>query len=139
MNITQSVDTRSDPANPDYFTGGVWQEPIITTPEDTGATPLMVLKVVFAPGGRTHWHTHPAGQTLYVLEGEGRVQSRGGPVRRIGPGDVVWIPPGEEHWHGAAPGRAMAHIAFQHVVGGSGVTWLEPVLDADHAAAVSPG
>jgi len=133
MKITEAAETRSKAANPTYFTGAVWQEPIVTTPAD-GPTPVMALKVIFAPGGRTNWHTHPAGQTLYVLEGEGRVQLRGEPARRIGPGDVVWIEPGEEHWHGAAPERAMTHIAIQHVVDGAAVTWLDPVSEADYAA-----
>ena len=33
-------------------------------------------------------------------------------------GDTVWIPPDERHWHGAAPGTAMCHIAFQEALDG---------------------
>jgi quercetin dioxygenase-like cupin family protein len=131
MEITPATETATRPANPDYFTGTVWQEPILTTP---AAPEVMLVRVLFAPGGRTNWHTHPCGQTLYVLEGEGRIQRRGEPVRRIVPGDTVWIPPGEEHWHGAAPGRAMAHIAMQAMAGGRTADWLEPVSEADYAA-----
>jgi len=100
-----------------------------------GEPPVMMLKVIFAPGGRTNWHTHPQGQTLHVLEGEGRVQLRGHAPRRILPGDTVWIEPGEEHWHGAAPGRAMVHIAMQRMEGGRSADWLEPVSEADYTAA----
>ena len=132
MKITQAADTPTRRADPAYFTGEVWQEPIVTTPE---GPPLTALRVYFAPGGRTHWHTHPGGQTLHVISGTGLVQRRGEPAHRISPGDTVWIPPGEEHWHGAAPDRAMAHIAIQAVVDGSAVTWLDPVSEEDYAAA----
>lgn len=131
MDITRQGEVATRAASPDYFTGTVWQDPIVETPE---GPPIMALKVTFAPGARTHWHSHPGGQTLHVLSGEGRVQARGGPLRRIGPGDTVWIPPGQEHWHGAAPHHAMTHLAIQAVVDGSAVTWLEPVKDAEYAA-----
>jgi quercetin dioxygenase-like cupin family protein len=92
------------------------------------------VRVSFEPGARTAWHTHPLGQTLHVLTGVGRVQSEGGPVREIRPGDTVWIPPQEKHWHGAAPGNAMVHLAFQESLEGSHVTWLEQVSEEDYRA-----
>jgi mannose-6-phosphate isomerase-like protein (cupin superfamily) len=55
------------------------------------------------------WHTHPLGQTLIVTSGLGWVQSEGGPIEEIRPGDVVWFPPGEKHWHGAT---AMINVAI---------------------------
>ena len=128
----ESVATRRAPQ--EYFTGEVWQEPVITT---EAGPPVALLRVHFCPGGRTHWHTHPAGQTLHVLSGTGLVQARGGTARMIRPGDTVWIPPGEEHWHGAGPDRAMSHIAMQAVIDGSGVAWLEPVAEGDYAAAAA--
>jgi quercetin dioxygenase-like cupin family protein len=91
--------------------------------------------VTFAPGARTAWHTHPLGQTLYVVSGFGRAQSWGGPIRDIRPGDVIWFAPGEKHWHGASPGSAMAHIAMQEALDGSAVTWLEHVTDEQYGAA----
>lgn len=129
MEITPNPGTRAAPAA--YFTGQVWQEPIV---EAAAPARLRALRVAFMPGSRTHWHTHPLGQTLYVLSGIGRVQARGGPVRVIRPGDTVWIPPHEEHWHGAAPGHAMTHIAMQEALEGSAVTWLDPVTDSAYAA-----
>jgi quercetin dioxygenase-like cupin family protein len=92
--------------------------------------------VSFEPGARTNWHTHPLGQTLYVIAGVGRVQAKGGPVREIKPGDVVWIPPGEKHWHGGSPTNGMTHIATQESLEGSHATWMEPVSDADYSAKV---
>ena len=68
--------------------------------------------VRFAPCARTAWHTHAMGQTLYVTEGIGLVQSRGGEVVVMRPGDTVHTPPGEWHWHGAAPEHFMTHLAL---------------------------
>ena len=69
----------------------------------------------FAPGARTAWHTHPNGQTIYVLEGIGLAQCRGGPIELIRPGDRVFFAPGEDHWHGATANRFMTHLAVLDV------------------------
>jgi len=131
IHLAGSRPTRLAPK--EYFTGTVWQDPIITA-----AAPARVVanRVAFEPGARTAWHTHPLGQTLYVVFGVGRVQAKGGPVREIKSGDVVWIPPGEKHWHGAGPTTAMVHIAMQESLDGSPVTWMEYVTDAEYAVAV---
>jgi quercetin dioxygenase-like cupin family protein len=132
MDITKAgtVPTRRGPA--EYFTGTVWQDPINQAPAPARVN---VGRVTFEPGARTAWHTHPLGQTLFVLSGCGRVQSEGGPVREIRAGDVVWIPPGEKHWHGAAPTTMMCHLAVQEQLNGSPATWLEHVTDAQYQAA----
>jgi quercetin dioxygenase-like cupin family protein len=122
--------TRMAPAK--WFTGAVWQDPVIEAPEPAR---LRALRVTFAPGARTAWHTHPLGQTLHVLSGIGRVQAAGGPVREIRPGDTVWIPPGEKHWHGAAPQNAMVHLAFQEALDGKHIEWMELVTDAEYSVA----
>ena len=88
--------------------------------------------VSFEPGARTHWHTHPLGQTLIVAQGVGLVQHWGGPVQEMRPGDVVWIPAGTKHWHGASPTSAMSHWALSEQLDGNSVTWLEPVTDAQY-------
>lgn len=123
-----SVPTRRGPA--DWFTGTVWQDPIVEAPEPAR---IRANVVRFDPGARTAWHTHPLGQTLYVVEGCGRAQVWGGPVREIRAGDVVWFPPGEKHWHGASPTTAMTHIALQEALDGRAVDWLEQVSDAQYA------
>ena len=91
IHLTGSRPTRRAPK--ESFTGTVWQDPIITP-----QAPMRIVagRVAFEPGARTAWHTHPLGQTLYVIAGVGRVQSKGGPIREIKPGDVVFIPPGRE-------------------------------------------
>ena len=115
----------------DYFTGNVLRDSIIEAPAPAR---LQAARVSFAPGARTAWHTHPLGQTLYVLAGVGRVQSAGGQVHEIRAGDTVWIAPGEKHWHGAGPTTAMVHVAMQEAEGGKYVTWMEKVSDADYGA-----
>jgi quercetin dioxygenase-like cupin family protein len=125
-----SVPSRRAPSS--WFTGTVWQDPIVEAPAPARVRSLLVR---FEPGARTNWHTHPLGQTLYVVAGCGRVQSEGGPVKEIRAGDVVWIAPGEKHWHGAAPGTFMTHIAMQEANDGKTADWLEPVSDADYGTA----
>jgi quercetin dioxygenase-like cupin family protein len=88
--------------------------------------------VNFAPGARTVWHTHPAGQLLIVTSGQGWVQEDGNDRRVINPGDVVWIPAGVKHWHGATATSPMAHIAVSYMQDGKNVDWLEPVSDAQY-------
>ena len=122
--------TRTGPA--EWFTGTVWQDMIIAAPAPAR---IRAMRVSFAPGARTAWHTHPLGQTLHVLSGIGRVQSWDGPVREIRPGDTVWIPPNEKHWHGAAPDAMMVHIAVQEHLDGEHVVWLEHVSEEAYAVA----
>ena len=110
----------------EWFTGTVWQEPII---EAEAPARLRSALVSFAPGARTNWHTHPLGQTLHVVTGFGRAQVWGEPIREIRAGDTVWIPPGEKHWHGAGPDTSMAHIAVHEGLDGRHVDWLEKVTD----------
>ncbi|MFG1378731.1 carboxymuconolactone decarboxylase family protein [Xanthobacter autotrophicus] len=85
--------------------------------------------VAFAAGARTAWHTHPLGQTLYIVSGRGWVQKEGSPVVEVGPGDVVWIPPNVRHWHGATVDTPMTHFAVAEALNGSAVTWMELVPD----------
>jgi len=120
-------------ASSDWFTGTVWQDPINTPPAPARVNSA---RVAFEPGARTAWHTHPLGQTLFVISGVGRVQTKGGPVREIRPGDTVWIPPNEKHWHGASPANGMVHIAMHESLDGTHVTWMEQVTDEEYSAAI---
>ena len=111
MNITRSsIDTRKGPE--EWFTGDVYIDAVAATPAPGRAQANLVH---FTPGARTAWHTHPLGQTIFVTEGVGLCQKRGGPIEVIRPGDRVFFEPGEDHWHGAAPNRFMAHIALNEV------------------------
>ncbi|WP_375412630.1 cupin domain-containing protein [uncultured Bradyrhizobium sp.] len=117
-------------ASSDWFTGTVWQDPINTPPAPARVNSA---RVAFEPGARTAWHTHPLGQTLFVISGAGRVQTKGGPVREIRPGDTVWIPPHEKHWHGASPANGMVHIAMHESLDGTHVTWMEHVTEEEYS------
>ena len=112
-----------------YFTGRVLQTPVI---EKEAPARLRATMVSFEPGARTHWHTHPLGQTLYVTAGAGRAQSWGGPIQEIKAGDVVSFEPGEKHWHGAGPKSAMTHMAMQEALEGSHADWMEQVTDEQY-------
>jgi quercetin dioxygenase-like cupin family protein len=131
MQITRnSIDTIQGPA--DWFTGNVFIDSVAAP---SGASRINASSVHFTPGARTAWHTHPNGQTIFVLEGIGRCQRRGGPVEEIRPGDRVFFEPGEEHWHGATPNRFMTHLALVEVDDeGHPATWLEHVTDAEYDA-----
>ncbi len=129
MQITRnSIDTSPGPS--DWFTGTVHIDAVAAPSEPSR---VQAASVHFTPGARTAWHTHPNGQTIYVTEGVGRCQQRGGPVEVIRPGDRVFFEPGDQHWHGAAPNRFMTHLAIQQVDDqGSAVTWGEQVTDAEY-------
>jgi quercetin dioxygenase-like cupin family protein len=116
-----------------WFTGSVYIDAVATPSDDSRVS---ASSVRFTPGARTAWHTHPHGQTIYVLEGVGHAQRRGGPVEVIRPGDRVFFEPGEEHWHGAAATRFMTHIAIVQVDdAGTSATWGEHVTDEEYGAA----
>ena len=134
MEIKRSGSRPSLKGPAENLTGSVRIDPLFDPPEPARTFGALV---TFEPGARTAWHTHPLGQTLYVIAGVGRVQTKGGPVREIKAGDVVWIPPGEKHWHGGAPTTGMVHIAMQESQDGNHVTWMEQVTDAEYNATVA--
>lgn len=129
MKIFKSGSRPTKKASSDWFTGTVWQDPIVEAPEPAR---IRALNVSFEPGARTAWHTHPLGQTLYVVTGNGLVGLRNEAPKIIKAGDTVWIPPGEEHWHGASASNAMTHIAIQEALDGRVADWLEQVSDYDY-------
>ena len=90
MKIKRLADIPQAKANPDWFTGAVWHAALTAPPAPAR---LRMSRVRFEPGARTNWHTHPLGQTLWVVSGRGRVQVEGGPVVEIAAGDVVEFPP----------------------------------------------
>jgi quercetin dioxygenase-like cupin family protein len=131
MQITRnSVATQAGPT--DWFTGAVYFDEMANASEKSRLT---ASSVHFAPGARTAWHTHPRGQTIYVTEGVGRCQRRGGAIEIIRSGDRVYFEPGEDHWHGADATRFMTHVAMQEVDDhGSFVLWGGHVTDEEYNA-----
>jgi quercetin dioxygenase-like cupin family protein len=132
MEITKSsIDTVKGPA--DWFTGDVYLDALAAAPAPGRVQATLVH---FTPAARTMWHAHPLGQTIYVTEGVGLAQRRGGPIEVIRPGDRVLFDPDEEHWHGAAPNRFMAHIALNEVDDEHrAANWGDRVTDEEYAAA----
>ena len=132
MQITRNgIETAA--GSSEWFTGAVYVDAVASP---SGASRLSASSVHFTPGARTAWHTHPCGQTIYVLEGVGLAQRRGGPVEVIRPGDRVFFEPGEEHWHGAAPNRFMTHLAMLQVdEAGSSASWGAHVTEQEYGAA----
>lgn len=129
MKIERNGSRPSTKGSQDYFSGSVRIEPVFQVGDPMR---LNAGSVTFEPGARTAWHTHPLGQTLIITAGLGWVQTEGGPIEDVRPGDVVWFPPGEKHWHGATPTTAMTHIAVQESLDGRNVDWMEKVSDAQY-------
>ena len=131
MEIRKSGSQPSGKGPAEWFTGAVRIDPL-----GQASTPgrVLVASVTFEPGARTAWHVHPLGQTLVVTAGCGLVQSEGGPVQEIRPGDVVLCPPREKHWHGATRTTAMTHIAVQEQLDGKAVEWMQKVTDEEYDA-----
>ena len=119
MRITRPTDAPEEPFDATTFSGPVARRDYgaIESPEGT------VFHVRFHPGSRTHWHSHPGGQVLFVTDGQGRVGTRDGSVERIAAGDLVYAPPDEEHWHGASEDAEVRHLALNF----GATRWLEPV------------
>jgi quercetin dioxygenase-like cupin family protein len=132
MQITRNrAETVAGPS--EWFTGAVYLDAVAAPSEGSRVS---ATSVHFTPGARTAWHTHPNGQTIWVVEGVGLCQRRGGPVEVIRAGDRVFFEPGEEHWHGAASSRFMTHLAILEVdAEGNPATWGEHVTDEEYAAA----
>lgn len=129
MEVARQQDMQTVDGPTDYFTGTV-----TITGQFQRAAPSRVSGAIvrFAPGARTAWHTHPAGQTLIVTEGVGWTQAEGGPKLEFQAGDILWCPAEQKHWHGATPHTSMTHVAIQESLDGAPVTWMEQVTDAQY-------
>jgi quercetin dioxygenase-like cupin family protein len=126
-----SIETAAGPN--EWFTGAVYIDAVAAP---SNGSRISASSVHFTPAARTAWHTHPHGQTIWVTEGVGLCQRRGGPIEVIRPGDRVFFESGEDHWHGAAPTRFMTHIAMQQADDeGNVVIWGDHVTDEEYAAA----
>ena len=118
-------DQQPVPGPAKWFTGEVWIDPIALGGD---GSELSVASVRFSAGARTAWHAHSRGQTLYVTDGEGLVQSRGEAVVPIRAGDVVVTPADEWHWHGATPDASMTHVTVTQ----GGADWGDHVTDDEY-------
>lgn len=133
MQHTPGRELEWSPGSPETFTGRVWSTPLS---RDANRT-VTVIGVIFEPGARTFWHSHPDGQVLYVATGAGRVGSADGRVIEIAAGDVIYAQAGEKHWHGAAPSSHMMHLS---ITSGGATEWEpEEVTDQEYSAETTLG
>ena len=128
MEIKPKQPTVKAPA--ETFTGDAWFD-VLARGEEPSRIRVSVVR--FAPAARNAWHRHARGQTLHVTEGQGLIQSLGGDVIEIRPGDTIYTPPDEWHWHGAAPDHFMTHIAMWEGTGdGPETEWGDQVTDDEY-------
>ena len=120
---------KGEKAAADYFTGTVWIKNLVPA-DDTFNT--QIGNVIFEPGARNNWHTHPGGQILIATDGIGYFQEKGKPVQLIRKGDVVKILPDTIHWHGASPESEFTHIAVNTNTQKGIVEWLQRVTDEEY-------
>lgn len=95
--------------------------------------PLCIISgsVIFEPGARTKWHSHPAGQIILALNGIGYYQEKGNKKIIIKKGDVVKCPADIPHWHGASPDTKFVQVSITGREKGE-TKWLEVVSDKEY-------
>jgi quercetin dioxygenase-like cupin family protein len=126
VKIFRSAEIPTEGGDAKTFTGDVVRS---TVGGDNAGTRVNVYRVEFAPGARTHWHSHDGPQWLFVVEGRIRVQKAGESAIEAVAGDAVVIQPGEKHWHGAAADERGAHLAVNV---DAKTTWMEAVTDEEY-------
>ena len=110
---------------PEGVSNGAFQVQMLLSSRMEGE--MTAMRAFVPPGIVTHWHSHPRGQLLYVLDGIGQVQRAGEDQVLLQAGDAVWFAPDEHHWHGATPDSAFEYLSIQPVKDGTAVTWFDPV------------
>jgi quercetin dioxygenase-like cupin family protein len=113
----------------EWFTGNAFLTPLVARDKNNE---FSVGSLTYEPKTRSNWHTHPKGQVLIIIEGEGFYQEKGKPARAIKKGDVVNAPENVEHWHGASSTSKMVDIAITNYKGDDQATWLQPVTDEEY-------
>ena len=132
MNVLEnqnSIFPKGEKVSAEYFTGNAWLN-IIVPQDETGS--YAIGNVIFEPGSRNNWHTHPAGQIILITDGKGYYQEKGSTARLLTKGDVIVIPSHVEHWHGAARDSNLTHIVITNNTKQGAVKWLEPVSDEEY-------
>jgi quercetin dioxygenase-like cupin family protein len=68
----------------DWFTGNAFLHPLVGKDKNNN---FSAGSVSFEVNARTNWHTHPKGQVLIVIDGQGLYQEKGKPAKQIKKGD----------------------------------------------------
>lgn len=92
--------------------------------------------VEFDKNARSAWHTHTAGQTLIVTEGEILTKVPGQKASIAKKGDVISCPPNVRHFHGATDASSGSHIALTQEKDGKNVSWENLVSDSEYKEAL---
>jgi len=113
---------------PQYFSGDAFVKMLIENP----LLNTTIGNVVFEPGCRNSWHSHPGGQILICINGTGYFQEKGKPIQLLQTGDVIQIAENVVHWHGATPDSEFTHIAVGPNADKGGPVWLDPVTEEEY-------
>lgn len=127
----QAIFPKGEQGPAENFTGKAFNYGLVAT---DSVYNTVVGNVLFEPGARSNWHTHPAGQILIITAGEGFHQIKGKPVEKMKKGDVVKCPPNVEHWHGATPDSSLHQMYIIPNTEKGIVKWLQPVTDKEYSA-----
>jgi quercetin dioxygenase-like cupin family protein len=92
----------------------------------------LVGNVYFEKSARSNWHSHPSGQILIVLDGEGYHHLEGQPRQMMKKGDVIKVPANTRHWHGATENNSLTQMYILPKTENGFVTWMEPVTDEQY-------
>lgn len=134
MKVVHARDVPSQHRAAGQFTGDAWGD-VLHEPDGRTAGSRVNL-VLFAPGGRTWWHRHDRGQSIYVSAGAGFIKTEGQPGAEIAPGDLIVVEPNEWHWHGATPGHFVLHLTVNEGNEGSTEWRGVEVLDEEYEAEI---
>jgi quercetin dioxygenase-like cupin family protein len=126
---TTAIFPKGERAPADYFTGTAWVKTLVPP---GNVFQCIISDVVFEPGARTNWHSHPGGQILICTAGTGYYQEKGKCIQALKKGDVVQILPDVVHWHGATPDTEFTHIAIAPNIQSGGTVWMQPVTDEEY-------
>ena len=126
---TTSIFPKGQQLPNDWFVGNAFLTTLVTKDKNNEFSTGVV---TFEPNARTNWHTHPKGQVLIVIDGNGFYQEKEKPAQPIKKGDVVNIPENTIHWHGASANSTLVHIAITNFKEDKNVVWLNPVSDDEY-------
>ncbi|SHE56780.1 cupin domain-containing protein [Pedobacter caeni] len=127
---TSVIFPKGDKNRNDNFKGEVWVKSLV---DADSLNENAVGNVTFAPGARSKWHSHPAGQILLATDGVGYYQEKGQQKVILRKGDVIKCPPNTPHWHGASQDTAFVQVAITGRQNGPTI-WYEEVTDEEYKA-----
>lgn len=132
MNTSENNDSifpKGEKVSPDYFTGTAWVKMLVPA---GNIYDCPIGNVVFEPGCRNNWQSHPSGQILICIDGKGYYQEKDKSIQLLQKGDVVQVLPNVVHWHGATATDEFTHIAISPNAEKGIVEWLAPVTDEEY-------